>query len=80
MYMPMRRLASLGLCVALIGAQPGCAHQLSSRDRDIVVLAALAGLCVGALVLEGLTDHCKGPATCGRSPDERAPMPPAARR
>ena len=63
--MPMRRIASLGLCAALLGAQSGCAHQLSDRDREIAVLAALTGLVVGALVLDGLTDHCKGPATCG---------------
>lgn len=78
--MPLRRIASLGLCVALLGAQAGCARPLSSRDRSIAVFAALAGLCVGAMVLEGVTDHCKGPATCGRSPEEQAPMPASALR
>jgi hypothetical protein len=75
--MPTRRLASLGLCVALVGAQPGCAHQLNSHERDLAVMAALVGLVVGTLVLAGVTDHCKGPATCGASPSERAPeLPP----
>lgn len=71
--MPRRRIASLGLCVALLAAQPGCARQLSSRDRDLVVLAAIGALAVGALVLGGLTDHCKGPATCSSPRDPTAP-------
>jgi hypothetical protein len=33
-------------------------------NRDFVLGVAVVGLVVGSMVLGGVTDHCKGPATC----------------
>ena len=68
-----RRIAGLGLCAALLGAQPGCAHQMTNRDFALGAVAI--GLVVGSLVLVGVTDYCKGPATCSRSSGANDLMP-----
>lgn len=65
------RIAGLGLCAALLGAQPGCAHQMT--NRDFAVEAVVIGLVVGSLVLASVTDHCKGPATCSHPSESSDP-------
>jgi hypothetical protein len=51
-----------GLCAALVGAQPGCAHQLTNRD---VALGAVAvGVVVGLAVLSGAATNCDLRGTC----------------
>ena len=71
--MVKRRIAGLGLCAALLGAQPGCAHQMT--NRDLALEATAIGLIVGAMVLAGVTDHCKGPATCSHPSEANDLMP-----
>jgi hypothetical protein len=66
-----RRIAGLGLCAALLGPQPGCAHQMT--NGDFAVGAVVVGLLVGGLVLGRVTDHCKGPATCSRPSEASDP-------
>lgn len=61
-----RWIAGLGLCAALFGTQPGCAHQMT--NGEFAAGAIVIGMVVGGMALSAATDHCKGPATCTRAP------------
>lgn len=57
-----RWIAGFGLCAALLGAQPGCAHQMT--NSELALDAVGIGLVVGAIVLSSTTTNCNLRNTC----------------
>jgi hypothetical protein len=57
-----RWIAGFGLCAALLGAQPGCAHQMT--NSEFALGAVTVGLVVGAAVLSGTTTNCNLQSPC----------------
>jgi hypothetical protein len=60
--MVKRWIAGSGLCGALLGAQPGCAHQMT--NSELALDAVAIGLVVGGVVLSDTAINCNLRNTC----------------